>query len=199
MKDRNFDDQNDILSDEDIIELYWRRSERAISETDTKYGKYLFTIAYNIVHDRLDSEECLNDTYIGTWNSIPPHRPNVFQVFLSRITRNIAIDKYREKTADKRVNSELTVSLEELNDCVCIDPSIEEQMLVSEISKVLNDFLASLSEREKFIFVCRYYYSDSVINIAKMLQVTERTVFRNLAKSREKLRKELINAGIKYE
>ena len=199
MKDRNFDDQNDILSDEDIIELYWRRSERAISETDTKYGKYLFTIAYNIVHDRLDSEECLNDTYIGTWNSIPPHRPNVFQVFLSRITRNIAIDKYREKTADKRVNSELTVSLEELNDCVCIDPSIEEQMLVSEISKVLNDFLASLSEREKFIFVCRYYYSDSVINISKMLQVTERTVFRNLAKSREKLRKELINAGIKYE
>ena len=199
MKDRNLDNRADILSDEDIIELYWRRSERAISETDTKYGKYLFTIAYNIVHDRLDSEECLNDTYIGTWNNIPPHRPNVFQVFLSRITRNIAIDKYREKTADKRVNSELTVSLEELNDCVCIDPSIEEQMLVSEISKVLNDFLASLSEREKFIFVCRYYYSDSVINIAKMLQVTERTVFRNLAKSREKLREELIKAGIKYE
>ena len=199
MKDRNFDDQKDILCDEDIIELYWRRSERAISETDTKYGKYLFTIAYNIVHDRLDSEECLNDTYIGTWNSIPPHRPNVFQVFLSRITRNIAIDKYRTNTADKRINSELTVSLEELNDCVCIDPSIEEQMLVSEISQVLNDFLASLSEREKFIFVCRYYYSDSVINIAKMLQVTERTVFRNLAKSREKLREELIKAGIKYE
>ena len=199
MKDRNLDNRADILSDEDIIELYWRRSERAISETDTKYGKYLFTIAYNIVHDRLDSEECLNDTYIGTWNSIPPHRPNVFQVFLSRITRNIAIDKYRANTADKRINSELTVSLEELNDCVCIDPSIEEQMLVSEISKVLNDFLASLSEREKFIFVCRYYYSDSVINIAKMLQVTERTVFRNLAKSREKLREELIKAGIKYE
>jgi RNA polymerase sigma-70 factor (ECF subfamily) len=199
MKDRNLDNRADILSDEDIIELYWRRSERAISETDTKYGKYLFTIAYNIVHDRMDSEECLNDTYIGTWKNIPPHRPNVFQVFLSRITRNIAIDKYRANTADKRINSELTVSLEELNDCVCIDPSIEEQMLVSEISKVLNEFLASLSEKEKFIFVCRYYYSDSVINIAKMLQVTERTVFRNLAKSREKLREELIKAGIKYE
>ena len=87
------------LPDEAIIELYWQRNEQAIAEPARKYGKYLFTIAYNIVHDRLDCEECVNDTYLGTWNRIPPQRPNVFQVFLSRIMRNIAIDKFRKNTA----------------------------------------------------------------------------------------------------
>ena len=199
MKDHNSGNQSNVLSDEDIIELYWRRSERAIAETDTKYGKYLFTIAYNILHDRLDSEECLNDTYLGTWNNIPPQRPTIFQVFLSRITRNISIDKYRASAAEKRVNSELTLSLEELGECIFADPSIEEQLLISEMSKTLNEFLNALPEKERFIFVCRYYYSDSIQNIAKMLQITERSVFRNLAKARARLKENLEKAGIRYE
>ncbi len=188
-----------VLADEDIIELYWKREERAIQETDVRYGRYLFTIAYNIVHDRLDCEECLNDTYLGTWNSIPPHRPSIFQVFLARITRNVAVDKYRENTASKRIPSEMTVSLEELNDCIADESSFDEEETVRTISKVLNTFLQTLPERERFTFVCRYYYSDSVSNIAKMLQVSERTVFRTLAKTRAKLKELLEKAGFRYE
>ena len=188
-----------VLSDEEIIELYWNREERAISETDVKYRRYLFTIAYNIVHDRLDCEECLNDTYLGTWNSIPPHRPNIFQIFLARITRNIAVDRYRENTASKRIPSEMTVSLDELNDCVAYDPRVEEDTLVKGISSVLNEFLRSLPEREKFAFVCRYYYADPIASIAKMLQVNERTVFRDLAKTRARLKELLEKAGFHYE
>ncbi len=199
MKDEEKINHSAVLSDEEIIDLYWKREERAISETDVKYGRYLFTIAYNIVHDRLDCEECLNDTYLGTWNCIPPQKPNVFQVFLARIMRNIAVDKYRDKTADKRIQSEMTVSLEELNDCFSYQSTVEEELLVKEVSKVLNQFLRSLSEREKFAFVCRYYYSDPIPNIAKMLQITERTVFRDLAKSREKLKVQLKEAGYDYE
>ena len=90
------------MPDGEIIELYWKREEAAISETDKKYGKYLYRIAYNIVHDELDCEECLNDTYLGTWNRIPPARPNVFQIFLSKIMRNIAVDRFRKNTAKKR-------------------------------------------------------------------------------------------------
>lgn len=199
MKETEKTAQSTVLSDEEIIELYWNREERAISETDTKYGRYLFTIAYNIVHDRLDCEECLNDTYLGTWNSIPPHRPNIFQIFLARIARNIAVDRYREKTASKRIPSEMTVSLDELNECLSYDPSVEEDTLVKGISSVLNEFLKTLPEREKFTFVCRYYYADSVENIAKMLQVTERTVFRDLAKTRARLKELLEKAGFHYE
>ena len=96
-----------LLEDEEIIELYWARNERAISETDKKYKNYLYTIAYNILHDALDCEECLNDTYLGTWNTIPPTRPNVFQAFISKIMRNTAIGRYNKNTADKRVPSEM--------------------------------------------------------------------------------------------
>ena len=105
-----------LLEDNEIIELYWERDEEAISETDKKYGRYLFTIANNIVNNRLDSEECVNDTYLGTWNAIPPTRPNVFQVFLSKVMRNIAVDKFREKSAQKRIPSELMSSLDEISE-----------------------------------------------------------------------------------
>jgi len=199
MKEKETRENPKVLSDEDIIELYWQREEKAIAETDTKYGRYLFTIAYNIVHNRLDCEECLNDTYLGTWNSIPPHRPGIFQVFLARITRNVAVDKYRENTAGKRIPSEMTVSLEELDDCISDTPAFDEEETVKNISRVLNSFLQALPEREKFTFVCRYYYSDSVANIAKMLQVSERTVFRTLASTRAKLKELLEKAGFRYE
>ena len=139
------------MSDEAIIELYWGRDESAITETDKKYGKYLFTIACNIVHDRLDCEECLNDTYLGTWNRIPPTRPAVFNVFLSKIIRNIAIDKVRKETAGKRVPSELITSMEELDECMLSDTSVEEELFIRQISRALNTFLRTLSDREEFV------------------------------------------------
>lgn len=184
------------LSDEQIVDLYWKRDEDAIRQTDLKYGKYLYVIAYNIVHDRMDCEECLNDTYLGTWNRIPPQRPNVFQVFLSRVMRNIAIDKFRHNRTAKRVPSEMLISLEELEDCICETPSVDEELANSRLAKALNDFVQALDDRRQFIFVCRYYYADKVSAIAHMLQVGDATIFRELSEIRKDLKQHLEKEGI---
>ena len=184
------------LQDSQIVDLYWNRDEKAIDETDKKYGRYLYTIAYNIIHSRLDCEECLNDTYLGTWNSIPPSKPNSLQVFLSRIMRNVAIDKYRERSAAKRIPSELIGSLEELGDTLSYDGSAEEEAAVSAVAEELNRFLRELDERDQFIFVCRYYYCDTVSDLSKMLSVSERTVFRAIFRMREELRERLKEGGV---
>ena len=190
---------NPTMSDEAIIQLYWERNERAIKETDAKYGRYLFTVAHNILCDRQDCEECLNDTYLGTWNRIPPARPSVFQSFLSKIMRNIAIDRFRKNDAAKRVPSEMLISLEELDECLFRSPSAEEEYLASELAKVLNTFLRSLPARREFIFICRYYYADSHQTIATMLGVGESTVRRELAQIRSALKERLEQEGYRYE
>lgn len=184
-----------ILSDEEIISLYWARQEKAISETDLKYGKYLYTIAHNILNDDLDSEECLNDTYLGTWNAIPPQRPKIFQAFLSKITRNIALGRIRKATAEKRIPSEMTRSLEELDECILVEPGEDEKYYVNRLSELFNRYLETLSDRQLFIFVCRYYYSDSIISIADMLKLSKNTILRDLAKIRQELREFLEKEG----
>ena len=183
------------LTDESIIELYWNRDEKAISETDKKYGRYLYAIAYNIVHDDLDSEECLNDTYIGTWNQIPPTRPNIFQVFLAKITRNHAINKFKKSRASKRIPSELIVSLDELDDCLPASPSVEEELEAHRIAELLNTYLEGLSRQEQLLFVCRYYYADRVSEIARITGINERTVYRILEAMRDGLNKKLTEEG----
>ena len=184
-----------ILPDEKIISLYWERQEKAIAATDVKYGKYLYTIAKNILNDDLDSEECLNDTYLGTWNAIPPQRPKFFQAFLSKITRNIALGRIRKATAEKRIPSEMTHSLEELDECVLVEPGEDEKYYVNRLSELFNQYLETLSDRQLFIFVCRYYYSDSVISIAEMLKLSKNTILRDLAKIRQGLRDFLEKEG----
>ena len=180
------------LSDEEIIALFWKRNEKAIEETDKKYGRYLYGIAYNIVHDTLDCEECLNDTYNGTWNKIPPTRPRVLGAFLSRIMRNIAVDKFRSNTAQKRVPSEYIVALEELDECLSDESAdVEKEYDIRQISFILNDFLHKLSARREYIFVCRYYYSDKVADIAESLGLKEGTVARELSLMRRELREAL--------
>ena len=189
----------ECLDDEKIIDLYWQRNERAISETANKYETFLFTIAYNIVHDRLDCEECVNDTYLGTWNRIPPARPNIFQLFLAKLTRNIAIDRYRQRTAKKKIPSELTTSLHELDSCLSDSRTPDQEYEIKEIAKILNDYLREIDDKQEFEFFCRYYYSDSVVNIAKMLGVSRNTVFRDLAKMREELKERLRKEGYYHE
>lgn len=184
-------------SDEDILDLFWARDEQAIAHTDAKYGRYLYTVAYNILHDRLDCEECVSDTYLGAWDRIPPARPTVFPVFLSRITRNLSVTRYRRNSAAKRVPSELLVSLEELEDSAALDSVEEDREAVEKLSRVFNEFVTVLTEREKFVFVCRYYYSDPVKRIAGMCRVSERTVLRELAHVRERLRERLESEGIR--
>ena len=184
------------LSDEKIVELYWQREEKAIEETDKKYGKYLYTIAYNIVHDKLDSEECLNDTYLGTWNSIPPARPSALQIFVSKIARGVAVNKFKSKTAKKRIPSELVTSLNELDECIPYDNTVEAERAAAELGRAISDYLWSLDDDEATMFICRYYYSDKIERIADMMGVSKRTVFRELARMREELRAKLEKEGL---
>ena len=199
MKENKSMKQDKLLTDEEIIELYWNRNEEAITATDDKYGKYLYAIAYNIIHDNMDCEECLNDTYLGTWNRIPPSRPKFFQVFLSKIMRNIAVDRFRRKTADKRIPSEMASSLEELDGCLPDGEEVEDEIMRREVINTMNAYLHELDKREVLIFICRYYYSDSIDSIASMLKVSRNTVFRDLAKIREGLKERLIAEGYYHE
>ena len=187
------------LADREIVELYWERSERAIEETSKKYGRYLHTIAYNILHDRLDCEECVNDTYLGVWNRIPPARPNAFRVFLSKIARNISIDRFRKNHASRRIPSEMTVALDELEECVADPSTPESEYAIGAMIRVLNEFLRGLDAKDEFIFICRYYYADSVDRIAELLEVNRSTVYRALGEMRKNLKMALEKEGWKYE
>jgi len=175
-------------TDGEIIDLYFARNEEAIDLTDGKYGRYLSVIGYNILNDKWNTDEALNDTYYATWNRIPPERPNILQAFLSKIMRNISITKFRKEHAGKRVSSELVSSLEELSNCIVCEASTEEDFKIKEIADILNNFLSDIEKKDRFIFVCRYYYADSVKSIAKMLGENVRAVYRRLENLRRELR-----------
>ena len=145
--------KNYPLSDESIIELYWLRDEKAIEESDVKYGKYLISIAYNIVRDKLDCEECLNDTYIGAWNSIPPSRPDSLKAFLATITRRIAINRYHAKQKKSTVPSEMTVALSELENFLSDDKITEAEFDARRLGEIISGYVMSLPERKRFIFM----------------------------------------------
>ena len=196
MKEKSAPKEKILLTDEQIVELYWQREERAIKATDEKYGKYLLTIAYNIVHDKLDSEECLNDTYLGTWNSIPPARPSAFQAFISKIMRCAAVNKFKSNHAQKRVPSELTVALDEMDDFITYEKTVEEERITSELARVISEYLDSLDENSATMFICRYYYADKVDDIADMMKIHRSTVFRGLADMRKGLKEKLQKEGL---
>ena len=183
-----------LMSDGEIIELYFRRDERAISETDAKYGKYLFSVAYNIVHDRLDCEECLNDTYLDAWNAMPPERPAVLKAFLAIIMRRRAIDRYKAEKRKKRIPSELTVSLSELEFALS-DDTPQSELDAIELSDAISAFVRSLPERRAYIFMSRYYAARPIRKIANKLCVSESTVNKELALIRQSLRKMLESEG----
>ena len=185
-----------LPSDEAIVDLYWNRDEAAIAETDRKYRGYLHTVAWNIVRDEQDCEECLNDTYLKTWNSIPPQRPNCLKAFLTKITRTIAIDRYRKERRQKRVPTECTLSLSELAETLCGD-SAEVEYESAMVGKVINDYLRTLSERDMCLFVSRYFCSDSIADIAEKCGMSESGVKKALLRLREGLRNELEKEGIK--
>ena len=181
------------MSDEQIVALYWQRDEQAIRETDIKYKKFLLSVAYNILQDMYDSEECLNDTYIGAWNAIPPARPVLLQAFLATIMRRTAIDCYKAKKRQKRIVSELTVSLSEVEDFIS-DDDMYSQTDAKELGRVISDFVRSLSDRRMYIFMSRYYIARPIKEIAKLLGCSESTVNKEIAAIKcdlkEKLKKE---------
>ncbi len=184
------------IEDCEIIDLFFARNEQAIKATDAKYGRYLSVIGYNILSDKWDCDECLDDTYYTTWNRVPPERPNILQAFLSKIMRDVSIARYRKKNALKRVPSELVSSLEELGECIVSEADVESDCMIREIAEILNRFLSDIGKRSRFIFVCRYYYCDSVKSIAAMLGTSLKTVYRELEAIRERLRCALENGGV---
>ena len=183
------------ISDEKIIELYWSRNEKAIEETDLKYKKYLFSIAYNIVHNQLDCEECLNDTYLGTWNAIPPQKPRVLKAFLTVIMRRIAINRYHSNLRKNVVPSELTVSLSEIEDFISGDDDVSDEFDAERLGRVISDFVRSLSERKQFIFMSRFYVADSIETIASDLHLSRSMVNKELAAIRSALKEKLESEG----
>ena len=182
------------MDDEKIVELYFERDEKAIEETDFKYKKYLFSIAYNVLHDRLDCEECLNDTYLGAWNAMPPSRPNVLKAFLTTITRRIAIKRYHGNMRQNVIPSEMTVSLSELEDFIASD-DVDADLDAERLGRVISDFVRSLSARRQFIFMSRYYVADPIDTIARDLSLSRSMVNKELAAIRNALREELESEG----
>ena len=184
------------MEDSQIIQLYWERSENAISQTAKKYGKYCHTIAFNILHNYEDSEECVNDTYLKAWKIIPPRRPTKLAAFLGKITRNLSLDTYRRYSADKRGGGQMALALEELRDCIpstdSTDRIIEDMVLVD----TLNRFLASLSTEHRNIFMRRYWYVSSVKEIAEDYGITESKVKMSLLRSRNHLKELMEKEGI---
>ena len=183
------------MDDERIVALYWSRSEAAITETAAKYGSYLNNISYNILVNREDAQECVNDTYHDAWNSMPPHRPSILSTFLGKITRRISIDRWRQLTAEKRGGGELTLALDELEDCVSGTGSIENEMERRELEKLFNDFLNALPVTERRVFLCRYWYMDSIQSIAQQFGFSQSKVASMLHRTRAKLRAALAKEG----
>jgi len=183
------------MDDEQIVELYWKRDERALEETDFKYKKYLSLVAYNIVHDTLDCEECLNDTYVGAWNAIPPSKPNVLKAFLTTIMRRIAVNRFHHNLRKSSVSSEMSVSLSELEEFISDDKDVETEIDTAILGKVISDFIRSLSERRRFIFMSRYYVANPIDTIAKDLNVSRSKVNKELASIKNALKEKLEMEG----
>lgn len=183
------------MEDSEIIDLYFARSEQAIAETDSKYGPYCRAIAYRILENRDDSSECVNDTYFRVWNAIPPQRPTGFRAFLGRITRNLALGRYRASRALKRGGGRVEVALEELREAaVCLPP--DETVDEAELARLIDAFLDGLAPQARVFFVRRYWYLDSVKEIAAAYHVGVSAVKMSLLRSRNALKARLEEEGV---
>ena len=173
------------MEDTKIIDLFWERDESAIRETEITYGRYCRTIAFNILGDEEDVQECLNDTWLGAWNSIPPARPACLSAFLAKITRNLAISKYRAKYAKKRTGDRLSESLDELGECIPVSQAIDRRIL----AEAINGYLDTCSEKQRKIFVRRFFYFDSIAEISQMYGIGQSDVKVTLMRMRRSLQK----------
>lgn len=183
------------LDDRKIIELFFERSEQAIIELSNKYGSVCSKVAFNILNNKQDTEECVNDAYLGTWNTIPPQNPNPLLGYVCRIVRNIAIKKYHANTAAKR-NSIYDVALDELENCFSSSASVEDKFNAIETARIIDDFLATLDQDNRIMFVRRYWHSDSIDDLAKLFNTSNHNISVRLSRTREKLKKHLIKEGV---
>ena len=183
------------MEDSRIVGLFWERNEQAISAAAEKYGRYCASIAGNILGNREDAEECVNDTYLHAWNAIPPHRPEVLSAFLGKITRNLALNLYKHNTADKRGGGELPAVLDELAELVSGDEDTEQAVNQKELSHAIDSFLDTLSPEKRNIFLRRYWYTDSITEISARYKKSEGNVSMTLIRIRRKLHDYLSERG----
>lgn len=184
------------MNDKQIVDLYWARSENAISETSKKYGKYCHYIARNILHNNEDSEECVNDTYLRAWEAMPPHRPEKLSAFLGKIVRNLALDRYKQYTAKKRGSGQVSIVLDELQDCIPASDSVTEAIDDFILIDIFNRFLAGLPAEKRKIFVRRYWYLSPIKEIANDYSISESKVKVTLLRIRNDLRQVLEKEGV---
>ena len=183
------------MNDERIIELFFERSEQAIKELDGKYGKVFHSLSFKILNNHQDAEECVNDSYLGTWNTIPPAKPNPLLAFVCKIVRNISLKRYEQNTATKR-NSYYDVAMDELQDCLTSTTTVEEETEERELTKIIESFLNSLSKENRVIFLRRYWFSDTYADIAKQVGLTENNVSVRLTRIRKELREYLLEREV---
>ena len=184
------------MVDSEIVDLYWQRSDMAISETDRKYGRYCHTIAYNICASREDAEECVNDTYFRAWNLMPDRRPSVLSTFLGYITRNLALDRYRARLSKKRGGGETVLALDELEDCVAENSGVEGHYEAKELETAIGAFVASLPDLERRMFVARYWFLASIASISARANCSESKTKTTLYRLRRRLRTYLQEEGL---
>ena len=183
------------MNDDQIIQLYFDRSEQAIKETDTKYGGYCYSIAYNILTNPEDAEESVSDTYLSAWNAMPPQRPAILQAFLGKIARNLALNRYKAKSAQKRQGDALALSLDELDDCAVSLSGPESETAAAELGASISAFLRTQSEDARSMFILRYFYCDSIEEISSRFGCGESRVKTTLLRTRRKLKQHLIKEG----
>lgn len=184
------------MDDKEILELYRERSDQAIRETEKKYGSYCYRIACNILSCREDSQECVNDAYLAAWNTIPPKAPAILCTYLGKLTRYISLDRWKRRNAAKRGGGEVALALEELGDCISDANTPEKAYEKKELAVFFNRFLQSLSETERRVFLCRYWYLESTISIAKCCGFSDTKVRSMLHRIRKKLRTAMEKEGL---
>lgn len=183
------------MDDRKIIELFFERSEQAIVELSNKYGSVCTKVAFNILNNKQDTEECVNDAYLGTWNTVPPQNPNPLLSYVCRIVRNLAIKKYHANTAVKR-NSIYDVALDELENCFPSSTLVEHEFSAVETARMIDAFLETIDQKNRIMFVRRYWYSDSIDDLAKLFHTSNHNISVRLSRTREKLKKYLIEEGV---
>lgn len=183
------------MEDKEIVRLYWDRNERAIKETSVKYGGYCYQIAFNILLSKEDADESVNDTWLKTWECIPPHFPELLAAFVGKITRRISLNKWHSKTRIKRGGGQVSLALEELEECISTGNEVEKIIEQKELLRLINTFLSTLPETERDLFVCRYWFFASIQELCEKFSFSESKTKSILFRTREKLKNCLEKEG----
>lgn len=179
------------MLDNQILDLYFARNEKAIEISQQKFGRYCHCVAHNILHNEQDSEECVNETWLKAWNAIPPQRPRNLKFFFAKITRNLSFDRYRKSTTLKRGANEMSLVLDELENCIASRDTVSAQVDNELLAKTINSFIKNLPKREREVFLLRYFYVLSTQEISTKLELSNANVYKILSRTRIKLKEKL--------